>query len=341
MILVHRRFMRLSALSLVVIFCTSMAVSHAKTGTLNLDLSQTSVSGLSSGGYMATQFQLAHSDTIVGAGIVGAGPYFCALGDIAVALGQCVTKASSTITNQPFFAKYEQYLASGLLASSASIQDDRVKVIHGKYDVTVNRKAADLLVEQYRAWLPAQNIEYVSDKDFAHHMPTLNAGNACEVSASPFIGNCGYDAAGEILTFIYPDLAPPSAREVLAVDTIDLSELADLGGTSINEEALIYVPDACKEGESCKLHISFHGCNQSVDDVGKAYAEQAGFNRWAETNNIVVLYPQVKKSMFMPLNPQSCWDWWGYTDENYANKNGPQIEAIYQVMQALAKGNHQ
>ncbi|MGK0371687.1 MAG: hypothetical protein ACJAW1_001930 [Glaciecola sp.] len=56
---------------------------------------------------------------------------------------------------------------------------------------------------------------------------------------------------------------------------------------------------------------------------------------------MVVLYPQVKKSMFMPLNPQGCWDWWGYTDENYANKKGPQIKAIYKVMQALTKGDNQ
>ncbi|MFT5282813.1 MAG: putative esterase [Yoonia sp.] len=333
------RYKGLRTLFLLLAVCSGVSISQASINELNLDLSQTSVSGLSSGGYMATQFQLSHSQTIIGAGIVGAGPYYCALGDIGTALRQCVNKVSSTINNQAFLEKYKEYLSLGLVAPSAALQDDRVKLIHGKDDGTVNRKASDMLARQYRAWLSAQNFDYVSDKDFAHHMPTISAGNACDVSASPFLGDCDYDAAGEILSFIYSELSPPTTNQILKVDTINIAELANLEGTSINENAFIFVPKACKTGESCKLHISFHGCNQSADDIGKVYAEQAGYNRWADVNNMVVLYPQVKKSMFMPLNPQGCWDWWGYTDENYANKNGPQVNAIYKVMQALAKGN--
>lgn len=326
------------ALLIALTALSPMALSQVNINQLNLNLSQSSVSGLSSGGYMATQFQLAHSETLVGAGIVGAGPYYCALGDIGIALGQCVNKASSSISNAPFLEKYRQYLASELVAPSASLQDDRVLIIHGQSDTTVNRKAADLLAAQYTAWLPATHLDYVDDQNFAHHMPTLNQGNDCETSQTPFIGNCGYDAAGEILSFIYPDLTQPQDKEVLTVETLDISDMVDLSGTSIEEDAFIYIPQTCQAGETCKLHISFHGCNQSAEDVGTAYAQQSGFNRWADVNNMVVLYPQVKKSMFMPLNPQGCWDWWGYTDENYANKKGPQIQAIYHLMQALADG---
>lgn len=333
-----------TSLASIQIASASPASTNIQAEQLNIDISQSSVSGLSSGGYMATQFQLAHSEIIKGAGIVGAGPYFCALGDISIALGQCVDKASKSITNAPFIAKYERDLAAGLLAPSASLQDDRVLVIHGRKDTTVNRKASDLLVEQYQRWLQPNNIEYVADKDFAHHMPTLSAGSECDVSQSPFIGNCNYDAAGEILSFIYPGLKTPKAADfepddAFKVDTIDLSELSDLSGTSISEDAFIFVPQSCKEGEVCRLHISFHGCQQSAEDVKRSYAELAGYNRWANENNIVVLYPQVEKSMFMPLNPQGCWDWWGYTDENYANKKGPQINAVYNIIQALNKDN--
>ena len=45
---------------------------------LGADIDQTSVSGLSSGAYMAGQLQLAHSRQIVGAGLVAGGPYACA-----------------------------------------------------------------------------------------------------------------------------------------------------------------------------------------------------------------------------------------------------------------------
>src|SRR5262249_48666124 len=45
---------------------------------LGADLSAPSVSGLSSGGYMAGQIEVAHSSQIVGAGIVAGGPFACA-----------------------------------------------------------------------------------------------------------------------------------------------------------------------------------------------------------------------------------------------------------------------
>ena len=52
--------------------------SAQKLPALGADLSQTSVSGLSSGGYMAGQFHVAHSATVIGAAIFAAGPYGCA-----------------------------------------------------------------------------------------------------------------------------------------------------------------------------------------------------------------------------------------------------------------------
>jgi hypothetical protein len=45
---------------------------------LGIDIDKTSVSGLSAGAYMAGQLQVAHSNSIIGAGIVAGGPYACA-----------------------------------------------------------------------------------------------------------------------------------------------------------------------------------------------------------------------------------------------------------------------
>ena len=41
---------------------------------LGANLKQTSLSGISSGAYMAGQYQLAHSQDVVGAGIIAGGP---------------------------------------------------------------------------------------------------------------------------------------------------------------------------------------------------------------------------------------------------------------------------
>ncbi len=67
-----------------------------------------------------------------------------------------------------------------------------------------------------------------------------------------------------------------------------------------------------------------------------AYVEKAGFNRYADSNNIVVLYPQSRASNLMPMNPQACWGWWGYTDTNYANRKGQQIQAVVKLAQSLS-----
>ena len=46
----------------------------------SVDLGQTSVSGISSGGFMSVQLHLAHSALISGVGVLAGGPYACARG---------------------------------------------------------------------------------------------------------------------------------------------------------------------------------------------------------------------------------------------------------------------
>lgn len=62
----------------------SLAVHSAlaQSAQLNLKTDSITVSGLSSGGYMANQLHLAYSDWVKGVGILAAGPYYCAQGDI-------------------------------------------------------------------------------------------------------------------------------------------------------------------------------------------------------------------------------------------------------------------
>jgi len=70
-----------------------------------------------------------------------------------------------------------------------------------------------------------------------------------------------------------------------------------------------------------------HGCAQTLADVDDDFVTKTGINEIAEANNIIVLYPQAKKSMITPSNPQGCWDWWGYSDSfldktKYVSKDG-------------------
>ena len=66
------------------------------------------------------------------------------------------------------------------------------------------------------------------------------------------------------------------------------------------------------------------------------FIEDSGFARWADTNRIVILFPQVEASV---LNPKACWDWWGYTGKDFLTKKAPQIAAIWKMVEQLARGN--
>ena len=64
------------------------------------------------------------------------------------------------------------------------------------------------------------------------------------------------------------------------------------------------------------------------------FTEGSGFARWADTNRLIILFPQVEASI---LNPKACWDWWGYTGKDFLTKDAPQIAAIWRMVEQLAR----
>ena len=59
-------------------FASSTAFAAVALPQLVIDKAQISVSGLSSGGFMAHQLGVAHSSTFKGVGVFAGGPYMCA-----------------------------------------------------------------------------------------------------------------------------------------------------------------------------------------------------------------------------------------------------------------------
>ncbi len=292
-----------------------------------------SVSGLSSGGYMANQFHLAFSDKVTGAGIVAAGPYGCAQNSLAVALEHCFNKDSSAPDLAKATALLQQQAAAGTIAPLSHLKDSPVFLLHGTADKTVHSKVSDALATQYQQL--GAKVQYVNDKAFGHNFPTANQGAGCELSEAPYLGACGYDAAGALLKHLYPDLTAKADKASGQLLTLPQQKLAGDTASSLGETGYIYIPQSCAKGASCTLHISFHGCKQYAGAVGDAYAKGTGLNEWADSNNIVVLYPQTEKSAMAPFNPNGCWDWWGYTDGNYANQQGPQLKAVMALAKAI------
>lgn len=98
----------------------------------------------------------------------------------------------------------------------------------------------------------------------------------------------------------------------------------------------LYVPAACdgNAGMGCRLHVVFHGCLQDLDDIGTLFVQRTGYNAWADSNKIVLLYPQAA-AIYPFTNPNACWDWFSYDDPRYAQKAGHQMAAVKRMVDRL------
>jgi hypothetical protein len=84
-----RSILRLLALGLALVAPAASAVAAPKLAEFNVAPGHVTVSGLSSGAFMAHQLHVAHSDIIDGVGIFAGGPYYCAEGSQTKATGRC------------------------------------------------------------------------------------------------------------------------------------------------------------------------------------------------------------------------------------------------------------
>ena len=322
---------------------SSFALTNDVSAISKLDLDETiTVSGLSSGAYMAGQYHQAFASQVKGVAMLAGGPVYCAQNSLGLALEHCFNKDTSA----PDLAVIEQYLTAARetdkLAPLSAQADDKVWILNGTEDKTVQPKLGALLYQQYQRWVKPENIVFVDDKAFAHTFPTdrNDLGN-CSQSESPYLASCNYDAAGTLLNHLIGDIKPKAATTTGELVEINQHQLSKAATTTLAKTGYLYIPHRCAAGEPCQLHVSFHGCKQNADNVGDAYTTGTGLNNYADTNNIVILYPQTQASNINPFNPNACWDWWGYTGADYATANGPQLQAVHQLVQALLRGPKQ
>ncbi len=286
---------------------------------------------------MAVQMHVAYSRIVKGVGVIAGGPYYCAQGSAFTAYYNCMEPGFFTPlpTTGLLKAETESSGAAGLIDPPSSLEGSRAWLFTGTRDRTVASSVVDAL-DAYYAAFKVQTV-VVRDKPAGHAMVTESFGNRCDTTDAPYINDCHYDAAGEMLRFLLGPLSPAMLPGGLLVK-FDQRRYAggDAQAVSLADEGYVYIPKSCRS-ERCRIHVAFHGCRQNVDAVGEAFVREAGYNRWADGNRLIVLYPQTIARYLWTFNPRGCWDWWGYTGPDYATKNGAQIRAIGAMIDALAK----
>ncbi len=317
------------------------------------------VSGLSSGGFMAGQFHVAYSDIVDGVGIFSAGPYLCSRGNLGTAVSKCTSSADSMddeyIENLLLEAKSLE--ESGKIARLKNLKEDRVYIFHGGIDPTVKLNAAEKTKLWYQmAGVPEDRIKLKILQKAGHAFPTKDFGNLCESDTEPpWISNCGIDGAFDMMAHIYGNFNPQKHDSKGKLLEFDQTEFFGDKLNGMADKGYVYVPLQCKS-EKCHIHIFFHGCQQGYNmvpqdrkndnpefdhppysKIRKTIVENIGLNEVAEANNIIVLYPQLKKTT-KPFNPRGCYDFWGYVNNggvDYATRDGEQSGTVYRMVRRL------
>jgi poly(3-hydroxybutyrate) depolymerase len=309
---------------------------------LQADAEPLTVSGLSSGGFMAVQLAVAHSKRFRGVGVFAGGPYYCVGLNPSRALDVCTRgtpSASASIKDARRFA------AIGLIDAPENLKQMRVWLLAGGADATVVAPVV-AAARDFFAEFNAAGVEFRVDPGLGHGIPTAAHGVACAASAPPFINNCGLPAAEQMLANLMPGVASRSGPSG-NLEPFDQGEFVPFWRrvwalSSLDPRGFVYIPPQCRKEVRCRVHVALHGCRQGLAILGEEYARNAGYNAWADRHDTVVLYPQVKPSepsamaWWLPFNPRGCWDWWGYTGTDYAVKSGVQIAAIMAMVDRLA-----
>jgi hypothetical protein len=183
---------------------------------LNAAITESSISGLSSGAFMAVQFGTAWSSIIKGVGVISGGPFYCAQASLAIATGACMKGAPPPLSVSIDLADRKEQ--TGDIDPTDNLRRQQIYLFHGYNDGTVGRRVTDAAAGFYE--------HYLGEKGHLFYQTTVGAGHAlvadtpdtvnlklndCSASTSPFIDRCGsYDQAGVILRYIYGALnAPP------------------------------------------------------------------------------------------------------------------------------------
>jgi len=326
--------------------CCLAAQAQSALKAYNADPASASVSGLSSGGFMAAQLGVVYSSTFkTGFGVFAGGPVDCAR---AQSYTTCMYNQTPSISGPD--TNVNSWSGTSNEDTTANLASRKIYLWTGSADTTVGPNVMNQLKTQLANYDTAANVSYVTTSGAVHTFPTNFAGsgdNSCSSSVSPYISNCSYDGAGAVLQWMYGTLsAPNTGTPGGTVVSFDQTKFI-ASGNGMDTTGYLYVPAACASGSTaCKVHVALHGCLQSHGSISMEFVNNTGYNRWADTNNIIVLYPQAiadNTSHSTPgngslSNPNGCWDWVGWYGSNFDQKPGVQMTAIVKMVNQITSG---
>jgi poly(3-hydroxybutyrate) depolymerase len=306
----------------------------------NIDPDKVFIAGISSGGFFGVQMQVAHSRTFKGAAIYAGGVYFCALDSVVTALVACGGEGLYASTLAESEAYLDQQSAAGTIDDERNLRRQPIYMWSGTADTVVKQAEMNDLQTEYEHY-GAKIVKY--DNAFAaeHGWESPNGELACGTVASPFMITCDvgtrpYDSERIWMSAFFGPLRERNDRKLEGqLVNFDQTEFGAAATNSMDTNGYVFVPRECSHYRRCGLVLALHGCLQTQADIGTKFITESGINEWADHNGVIVIYPYAIKSSTVPVNPQGCWDWWGYDDPNYALKSGTQTTIVYKMVERV------
>ena len=227
------------------------------------------------------------------------------------------------VTTNTLYAKAQELANAGKIDPISNLSSRRAYVQAGASYEAVYQSAGETATSLFSRF--GCNVLSKFDLDTGHGIPTLDYGQPCN---SQGLLDCDYEGATELLKHLYGSLTANVAMKSENLIYFDQSEnfSSDL---DLNDKAVIYVPDGCKNSSGCKVHVQFHGCGANIDSAGDYYTKNSGFNEVAEANNIIVLYPQ---------GSGRCFDGENYFNngDQFATKEGEHIKRMWNMVKRIS-----
>lgn len=367
---------------------------------------QITVSGISSGGFMAAQMATIYSDRISGVATVAGGVFYCAQNHFQEKLTQYGSSSylAFGVASKDFFTKrvepleinpiyqsvgvcmetpekahdggngpmnlefMKEFESQGLIAPIKNISRQKVFIYQGKDDDVLRPGMAAKLKEFYERMGVAPLSLKVILRQGGHNFPTdREDGIRCDEEKVPYIANCKWDLAKEILQHT---LGRKLERAKFNADHLHIVSQSE-APVSLHTYGYFYASEFCmKHPGACDLHVAFHGCKMSDDyddnfqkmfeskinlshiltvqdyelraripQMGaKIFAEKSGYAEYAESdkNRLMVYFPQTRiTTENYPANPKGCWDWYGWTGAEYPTNKGSEASWLIKQLEIM------
>jgi poly(3-hydroxybutyrate) depolymerase len=116
-------------ISAFTIVCNSQGQAAAPLSAFNVDPNTVAVAGISSGGFMAVQLQVAYSKRIFGTAIFAGGPYYCAQDSSTTAQGSC--ESGKSIPLQALIDYTNSQASNGTIDPTSNIASKPIYMFSG------------------------------------------------------------------------------------------------------------------------------------------------------------------------------------------------------------------